>query len=121
MPNLTTRSAQWLSDRLTAVASRAVSYRQGVQFVLAISGVPSEESYKVSSGEGVFTWVHTTDWTFAVADLDGVVPRPGDRIHETLGTEQRIYEVHPISDDEPCTKQLDTGNVMIVVHTKRIQ
>lgn len=115
------RSATWLSDRLEAVASRAVSYRQGVTAIIAINGVPSEESYRVTSGEGVSTWIHTTDWMFAVADMSGVTPRPGDRIHETLGTVQRIYEVQPISDDEPCTKQLDNGNVMIVVHTKRIQ
>lgn len=119
--NLMQRSAEFLSDRIQAVASRAVSYRQGVTAILSINGTPSEETYKVTSGEGVSTWIHTTDWTFAVADMAKVKPRPGDRIHETLGTEQRIYEVQPISDDEPCTKQLDNGNVMIVVHTKRIQ
>ena len=82
--------------------------------------MPSEEHYKVTTTEGGFTWFHAIDWTFAESDLDGLKPRPGDRIIETLGTEERIYEVTPISDDEPCSKQLDTGNVMILVHTKRI-
>ena len=121
MPNLMQRSAAFLSDKLKTVASRAVVVRVGVHEALSINGVPSEESYKVSGDDGAFTWVHSTDWMFAVADLDGRVIRPGVRIEESLGTENRIYEVTPISDDEPCTSPMDNGNVMLLVHTKRIQ
>lgn len=121
MPNLMQRSAEWLSDRLKVVAGRSVLYRRGVVSTLSLTGTASEESYKVTGSDGLFTWVHTSDWVFAVSDMEGIEPLPGDRICETLGNVDRVYEVLPISDDEPCWKQLDSGNAMIVVHTKRIE
>lgn len=121
MPNLMQRSATWISDRMQAVAGRTITYIRGPATSVTAVGVPVEERYKTVGDDGCLTWFHSTDWCIAAADLDELTPRPGDRISETLNGDERVYEVLPISDAEPCFKPTDTSGIRVTVHTKRIQ
>jgi hypothetical protein len=121
MANLMQRAAGWLIDKLQDSAGREIVYRQGAAVMREMIGVPAEESYKVSGSDGTFTWFRSTDWLLSTDGLLEITPRPGDQITETLNGIERIYQVLPISDDEPCWRQADNSNVFLVVHTQRIK
>lgn len=109
-----------LASRLQEQDGRSVDYHQASHVVSGITGVPMDEEYTVSDGDGGYTKMQSNDWIFTVTDLDGLMPRPGDQVHETRGTEARIYEVMPVGK-RPCCEDHDNSGVMVVVHTKRIQ
>ena len=69
------------------------------------------------------TVVKSYDYTITAAllVLDGKViePREGDLIVETIAGAERTHEVVMLGD-KPCFEWLDTGGILLLVHTQRI-
>lgn len=108
-----------LADRLLERDGRSVSYTQASTTVTGITAVPQDEEYSVWDGEGGHTKIQSNDWILKLSDLDGLEPRPGDRVTETRNGVERVYEVMPI-DKRPAAEDHDNAGVMVVVHSKRI-
>lgn len=117
--NLLQDGADWLGERLKESAGRSMSYTQGNTTLATVTGVPSAKIYH-SFDNGAETLVHSLDWIVSADDV-ALTPRPGDRITETLGGVEYIYEVMPIDDDRPCCEWHDNARKLLLIHTKRVQ
>lgn len=110
-----------LASRLQQVDGRAVVYQRGATLTIEnITAVPTEEIYKVMSGDGMMTQIQSIDWIFSASALATITPKPGDRIAETINGTEYLYDVFPIGD-LPCYEWHDSSREMLVLHTKRIQ
>ena len=107
-----------LAGRLKNFAGVAVSFKRGKLAAIAMTVTAANQEYEVVDQEGFSTRVVSRDFTFTLADLD-FVPRPGDRIIETIGGVEQTFEAMSVGD-KPCFESLDDYGVMGVVHTKRV-
>ena len=124
MPNLLQRGASFLGSRMKDAAGREVTYTRRGQTV-TLTGWPSRQEYEVTDEEtGLPLRITSYDWSFVAEELvfetERIVPRPGDQITETQNSQNVTYEAMP-PGKMPVSERLDTGDVLIVVHTKQTQ
>ena len=127
MTNSLQSSAAFLIDTLksTSVAGRTVRYERGGETLIEeISGVVEMHEYEVIDADGMMASVTAFDWTFDASDMvvNSVLVEPvrGDRIVETINSEEVSYEPLPIGS-KPIAEWLDTAGVIVLVHTKKVK
>jgi hypothetical protein len=109
-----------LAERLQDEAGRSVVYLQGIATV-SITATAADKIHTVYNEDGIPTKVQFSDWIISTSEMSLLAePRPGDRIIETLGGVEYIYEVQPIDDKRPCFEWHDTGHTMFRIHTIRV-
>jgi hypothetical protein len=103
---------------LQVAAPRTITYtRKGAEGIALTASVAMHD-YEVAGQDNFVTSVQFWDWTITASEL-GITPRQGDRITETLNSVALTYEVLPI-DKRPCFESLDTANLLLKVHTKKV-
>lgn len=113
-------AAGWLGEQLQNVAGRSVTYRRLWEHTaLELTGVVTMRDYEVADEQGFLTLVRSWDWTFTASDLafengTRLIPQKGDEIYDENGT---LYEPMPLGK-RPISEPLDSGGVLIVIHTK---
>lgn len=118
-------SADWLNSMLGSVAGVAVTYTRGAE---TLSFAASDESITVGdarfqeSTEGGAKIAHGDRIYLIVADAiaDFGEPQEGDRIAETVGGEDCVFEVAPPGTGEPAARWSDVTRTCWRVHCKRV-
>jgi len=123
MADLLERAMGWLAGRLKAHASRTVLYKRGESEV-AVPAVIGRTLLKLSDDYGGVRMQWTDcDYLIDPADLvlndQQIVPQRGDRIVDTAGDTERIYEVL-VPGDEPEWRTSDPHGKLLRIHTKLI-
>ena len=107
-----------LAERLQDEAGRSVVYLQGETERIVGTATPVDETYIIHNDEGPPTEIQGVDWLITASLLEGLTPRAGDEIQETIGSVEHTYQVLPM-DKRPCCEWHDNAGTILVVHTKR--
>lgn len=110
-------------ETLRPLAGVAVTYTRGSDSLEELDAIPTEERYSVPDEQGILQEIHSRDYLVKTSELivDGsaVEPRVGDRITETIGSVDMIFEVFPV-DGQRCFRYRDASRGTIRIHTKRV-
>ena len=117
MPNLMTRGATWLADRLQAAGGEVVTYKPGNSPEVAITAVLKSTDYRINGEEGFETSIAPFVWLIEASEIGEVRPRAGQRIVRSDG---ETHVVMQPSDGEQAA-MLDKTATLWTVHTKRIK
>ena len=113
----------WLTEKLKAHASRAVVYRRGADEV-TVQAIIGRTLLKLDDGYGGVR-MEWTDRDFLIATDDLVLggqrtlPKRGDRILETDGSQIWVYDVLA-PGNEPEWRYADPHQQMYRIHTKQV-
>ncbi len=122
MTNLLQTGSQWLGDQLLAHAATEVQYVRGLEQALVRATIGKTE-FEIEDGAGMVERVQSRDYLIKATHLvlGGSVslPKPGDRIYETSGSETLVYEVLSLGT-QPCWRYSDPHRQMLRVHTKQV-
>ena len=116
-------SLGWLAEKLKAHASRPVLYRRGTDEV-AVQAIIGRTLLKLDDGYGGVR-MEWTDRDFVIVAEDLVLggqrtlPKRGDRILETDGSQTRMYEVLA-PGNEPEWRWSDPHRRLLRIHTKQV-
>jgi len=109
-------------EALRAVTEVSVTYTRG-DSTLSLNAIPTEERYSVPDEPGILTEIHSRDYLVKTSELilggSVVEPQVGDRITETIGAVNMVFEVFPI-DGARCFRYREASRGTIRVHTKRV-
>ena len=122
MSNLLEQGEKWLAGMLQKHASSEVRYqRSSVSSTLraTIGRSVFEIAEQLSSA---VLRIESRDYlvaaeAFAATGL--TIPQPGDRIHETQGSREYVYEVMA-PGGEPCWRWADAYRQQLRIHTKLV-
>lgn len=122
MGDLIESGVGWLKDKLKAHASRQVVYRRGT-IQTSVQATVGRTLLRLSDSYGQVRMVWTDrDFLIPAADLilDGnpTLPRRGDEIVETVGSETHVYVVLA-PGDEPEWRWSDPYKTVLRIHTKQ--
>ncbi len=123
MPDLLQTGSDWLADRLKTHASRQVVYRRGAQQV-TVQATMGRTLLKLDDGYGGVRMEWTDpDFLIHAADLvlggSITLPKRGDQIRETVGTQTFVYEVMAPGKEPPC-RFSDPYRKVLRIHTKQV-
>lgn len=114
---------EWLTEKLKAHASRPVVYRRGADEV-TVQAIIGRTLLKLADDYGGVR-MEWTDRDFLIAAEDLILggqrtlPKRGDRILETDGSQTRMYEVLA-PGNEPEWRWSDPHRKLLRIHTKSI-
>ena len=122
MSNLLEQGAAWLDEQRTRHLSRTVTYvRAGDSVDLAAT--IGRTAFEQADEYGVIHRTESRDFLVRAADLvlagQAELPRAGDRIRETAGTQIFVYEVMA-PGGEPPWRYSDPYRRTLRIHTKFI-
>jgi hypothetical protein len=112
---------EWLADQLKEHASRQVVYQRGLQQV-SVQATIGRTLLKLDDGYGGVR-MEWTDRDFLIQSADlvlgaaAVTPERGDRIRETVGEKNSVFEVMPYGG-EPPWRFSDPFGKLLRIHTK---
>ena len=122
MADLLQQASDWLEEKRTQHASRAISYVRGAQSV-DLPATIGKTTFEVDDGYGVLVRHESRDFLVLAADLvlDGapVLPQRGDRVRETQGQQVFVYEV-TAPGKEPCWRYSDPYRKTLRIHSKQV-
>jgi hypothetical protein len=115
-----------VSSALAQVASgplaRPVTYVRGDESVEIEKVGVGRSTFEVTDEQGFLSQVQVRDYFIPSEDLvlagEEVEPCRGDRIIETIGGVEHVYEVLPPGGFEPAWRWMDADQTMLRVHTK---
>lgn len=112
----------WLSQQLTAHASRAVIYRRDA-LSAELRATIGRSLYEQDNGEGVITRSQVRDYLIDTSELMnsviGSLPRRGDQIIELENNCQYTFEVMSLAG-EPPWRYSDPFRLKLRIHTRQI-
>ncbi|MCA9178645.1 MAG: hypothetical protein KDB14_29490 [Planctomycetales bacterium] len=122
MADLLQTGSNWLQDQRKKHITRTVTYRRGVDSVLAQATV-GRTVFEQDDGSGVIVRTEVRDYLIDTADLvlagQPALPERGDRIEEIESGKKFTYEVMTLGT-EPHWRYSDPYRKTLRVHTKHI-
>ena len=125
MGDLLDRGAAFLDAQRHQHLSRPVVYRRGTdeKEVQATIGKTEFEQVDDVGGAGLIHRVESRDFLVRTAELDlgagPILPRAGDQVRETAGTNVFVYEVNA-PGGQPPFRYSDPYRRVLRIHTKHI-
>ncbi len=122
MADLLERSSVWLEDQRNRHMTQSVVYQRGTDTVELLATIGTTV-FQIDDGAGALLRIESRDYLIRATDLlvggSSVLPRRGDRIRETKGTQVFVYEVVG-PGDEPCWRWSDSYRQTLRIHTKQV-
>lgn len=116
-------ASDWLGSMFIAHASRSVVYARGGDSVTLVASV-GRTVHEVMNNLGIIVATESRDFIVTAADIeiDGSVvePRSGDRITDTQGSVDYVYEVMPFGKDSRTFRYCDADHSYLRIHTKEV-
>jgi hypothetical protein len=120
--DLLEKASNWLEEKRTRHASRAITYARGGQSA-ELPATVGKTTFEVDDGYGVLVRHESRDFLVLAADLvlgdAPELPKRGDRIKETQGETVFVYEV-TAPGKEPCWRYSDPYRKTLRIHTAQI-
>ena len=122
MSDMLKEGSDWLEEKRTEHASRAVTYHRGL-FDVAVQATIGKTVFEIDDGTGILEKVESRDFLILAEDLVlntvRTLPKRGDRIRETDDDTVYVYEVLA-PGREPHYRFSDANRKTLRVHTKQI-
>ncbi len=122
MPDVLEKGLAWLDDQRHAHMTRTVVYQRGSDAVEIAATIGRTEFEQVDE-HGVVQRIQSRDFLVRAADLvlagAPTLPKAGDRIRETVGTQTFVYEVMA-PGNEPPWRYSDPYRKALRIHTKHV-
>jgi len=119
--DLLQKGMAWLEDQRTKFMTQSVVYQRGEDSV-EVPATIGTTTFNVDDGGGALLRIESRDYLIRAADLvlggNAILPKRGDRIRETSGSQVFIYEVMA-PGDEPCWRWSDGYRQTLRIHTKQ--
>jgi hypothetical protein len=120
--DLLEQGAAFLDDQRHKHMSRAVVYQRGAESK-EVSATIGRTEFEQADEAGLIRRVESRDFLIRTADLDlgsGLtLPRAGDRVRESAGTQVFVYEVNA-PGGQPPFRYSDPYRKVLRIHTKHI-
>jgi len=120
--DLLQKASAWLEDQRTKFLTQSVVYQRGTD-TTPVPATVGETVFQIDDGAGALLRVESRDYLIRAADLvlagNAILPKRGDRIRETSGTQVIVYEVVG-PGDEPCWRWSDSYRQTLRIHTKQV-
>ncbi|MCL2645432.1 MAG: hypothetical protein FWD61_00335 [Phycisphaerales bacterium] len=121
MADLLQKGMAWLEDQRTKFMTQSVVYQRGEDSV-EVPATIGTTTFNIDDGGGALLRIESRDYLILAADLvigeTPILPKRGDRIRETSGTQVFVYEVVG-PGDEPCWRWSDGYRQTLRIHTKQ--
>ena len=122
MGDLLDRGSAFLDDQRHKHMSRTVVYQRGAEAKEVLATIGKTE-FEQADDAGLIHRVESRDFLVRTADLDlgagPILPRAGDQVRETVGTQVIVYEVNA-PGGQPPFRYSDPYRRVLRVHTKHI-
>jgi hypothetical protein len=122
MPNMLEQASNWLSDQLDEHASSSVEFRRGSLSVSLVAG-KARTTFDAVDSNGMVINVESSDFIITastiVLDEVATLPRVGDLITESIGSETHAFEVMRFGTEQ-CFRQCDPYGHKLRIHTKYV-
>ncbi len=124
MPDLLQKASAWLEDQRVRHMTQTVAYqRPPSPETVNVPATIGTTVFQVDDGAGALLRIESRDYLIRAADLvlacNAILPKRGDRIRETSGTQVIVYEV-VAPGDEPCWRWSDAYRQTLRIHTKQV-
>ncbi|MGD9688368.1 MAG: hypothetical protein AB7K52_04625 [Phycisphaerales bacterium] len=120
MGDLLDRGSAFLDDQRHRHLSRTVLYRRGAE-EKEVQATIGKTEFEQADDAGLIHRVESRDFLIRAADLDlgagPTLPRAGDQVRETSGTQVFVYEVNA-PGGQPPFRYSDPYRRVLRVHTK---
>ena len=122
MGDLLDRGSAFLDDQRHKHMSRTVVYQRGAEAKEVLATIGRTE-FEQADDAGLIHRVESRDFLVRTADMDlgsGLtLPRAGDQVRETVGTQVFVYEVNA-PGGQPPFRYSDPYRRVLRIHTKHI-
>jgi hypothetical protein len=122
MGDLLDRGSAFLDDQRHKHMSRTVVYQRGAEAKEVVATIGKTE-FEQADDAGLIHRVESRDFLVRTADVDlgsGLtLPRAGDQVRETVGTQVFVYEVNA-PGGQPPFRYSDPYRRVLRIHTKHI-
>ena len=122
MGDLLDRGSAFLDDQRHKHMSRTVVYQRGAEAKEVLATIGRTE-FEQADDAGLIHRVESRDFLVRTADMDlgsGLtLPRAGDQVRETVGTQVFVYEVNA-PGGQPPFRYSDPFRRVLRIHTKHI-
>jgi hypothetical protein len=122
MGDLLDRGSAFLDDQRHKHMSRTVVYQRGTEAKEVLATIGKTE-FEQADDAGLIHRVESRDFLVRAADLDlgagPILPRAGDQVRETVGTQVFVYEVNA-PGGQPPFRYSDPYRRVLRIHTKHI-
>lgn len=122
MGDLLDRGSAFLDDQRYRHLSRTVLYRRGAE-EKEVQATTGRTEFEQADDAGLIHRVESRDFLIRAADLDlgagPPLPRAGDQVRETNGTQVFVFEVNA-PGGQPPFRYSDPYRRVLRVHTKHI-
>ncbi|CAG0972692.1 hypothetical protein PHYC_01335 [Phycisphaerales bacterium] len=122
MGDLLDRGSAFLDDQRHKHMSRTVVYQRGAEAKEVLATIGRTE-FEQADDAGLIHRVESRDFLVRAADLDlgagPILPRAGDQVRETVGTQVFVYEVNA-PGGQPPFRYSDSYRRVLRIHTKHI-
>ena len=122
MADLLQKASAWLEDQRTKFLTQSVVYQRGTDTV-QVPATIGQTVFQIDDGAGALLRIESRDYLIRAVDLvlgdNAILPKRGDRIRETSGTQVIVYEVVG-PGDEPCWRWSDAYRQTLRIHTKQV-
>lgn len=123
MPDILKDGLAWLTARLKASASQAVTYETDDGTVEVQATIGSKPLRIEDMDGGIRIEWSNVDFLIPAADLVigyvPVIPARGHKIYWTVGSDEQVYEVRP-HDGEAPYRWSDPNQTLLRIHTLRV-
>jgi len=120
--DLLQKASAWLEDQRTKFLTQSVVYQRGTDTV-QVPATIGQTVFQIDDGAGALLRIESRDYLIRAVDLvlgdNAILPKRGDRIRETSGTQVIVYEVVG-PGDEPCWRWSDAYRQTLRIHTKQV-
>jgi hypothetical protein len=120
--DLLAQASVWLENQRQRHLTQTVVYQRGSNTVSVLATIGAT-IFRIDDGAGALLRVEARDYLITAADLvvggSPIVPRRGDRIRETFGSQTFIYEVSA-PGDEPEWRWSDPYRQTYRIHTQQV-
>jgi hypothetical protein len=122
MPDLLETGSAFLDDQRHQHMTRTVTYQRGADSVELAATIGRTE-FEQADDYGVVHKIESRDFLVRTADLvlasEQTLPKAGDRIRETEGSQTFVYEVMA-PGTEPPFRYSDPYRKTLRIHTKQV-
>ncbi len=122
MGDLLDRGSAFLDDQRHKHMSRTVVYQRGAE-AKEVQATIGKTEFEQADDAGLIHRVESRDFLVRTADMDlgsGLtLPRAGDQVRETVGTQVFVYEVNA-PGGQPPFRYSDPYRRVLRIHTKHI-
>ena len=122
MADLLEHGAAFLDDQRHRHMSRTVAYKRGAEAKEVLATIGKTE-FEQADDAGLIHRVESRDFLVRAADMDlgsgPTLPRAGDQVRETIGTQVFVYEVNA-PGGQPPLRYSDPYRRVLRIHTKHI-